>query len=66
MAAVFKKNAMRSIALMRGRRRLAQANGHAPSPGLLRNPTSPRTRGEENRFPFSRRILAPKLFYGSI
>jgi hypothetical protein len=30
---------------MRGRFRSAQARGHAPSPGLLRNPTSPRTAG---------------------
>jgi hypothetical protein len=36
---------------VRGRRRLAQNRGEAPSPGLLRfacNPTSPRTRGEVN------------------
>ncbi len=35
---------------MRGRIGQAQIRGSAPSPGLLRNPTSPRTRGEVNLF----------------
>jgi hypothetical protein len=63
-AAVSKENAMRSIAMVRGRRRLAQNRGGAPSPGLLRfacNPTSPRTRGEvKKRKPFSRRIVCAR------
>lgn len=31
---------------MRGHLREAETHGNAPSPGLLRNPTSARTRGE--------------------
>jgi hypothetical protein len=47
---------------VRGPDRTAQTRGYAPSPGLLRNPTSPRAAGRgENRKSFSRRAFAPEL-----
>jgi len=38
---------------VRGRLHKYRMRGESPSPGLLRNPTSPRKRGEVKPYPFS-------------